>query len=122
MYCIECGKELHGDSKYCTVCGMSQIEIDKNFAKKKVVERTLESRDNGNSIFNSVFKLCIIIILAWAAYSVHSISANKNDVGRYISGDNVILDTKTGTLWMLVPEENNGLSYKHKMFSPPINP
>ncbi len=75
---------------------------------------------SSNNIINSIFKLCIIIILTWAAYSFH----NYSEIGRYTSiGDKLglVLDSKTGEIWISRLDDWGVDVIKPKRYSNPIN-
>jgi len=58
MYCIECGKELQNDSKFCTVCGSNQIE------NNDVIANKTENKSNNISL------KAILIIIAVGIWGI----------------------------------------------------
>lgn len=71
-------------------------------------------------IMKNVAIILFVIILAWVAFSLHTIANNKMENGRYQKyGETLLmLDTQTGELWGLevsgsIPDE----PYQLKMYS-----
>ncbi len=120
MYCIECGSELQSDSQFCSVCGSNQKVENQNNTSRTVSKKSSGQQRTGNNIVNGIFKLCLIIILTWAAYSFQSYS----ELGRYTSvGDKqgFVLDSKTGEVWVNHIEGWPLDAIKPERYSNPIN-